>query len=551
MKCEKMKVKRIIDSGSTRIEVIEKIQFDPSKLDYYVDLFQSLRKSGYLIAEEFNSIFWYIKDEIEASPQKLAFDIEVYRELNLAFKAYTLIIRMSGVSKKTIAQNINLLKKIILESNAFRNIEAFEVYLHSLTKTTAYTTALALRSFFEFYPLPESDSCLQKLSMLEHPKNSNRSLPPFNQVFEFDDIINEFTKNEPEASPQKQYFYIVELWWYLTNIVPMRPNEFLRMRKNCIEYRNDGSYWMEIPRSKSHSQTLEKEIWYQWIQINYETVNIVNQYIENLNQHISDSLYLFPIELYDKFVKACNSKRIYTDVKFLNTTQLNDRIDRFYQEIVEQRYGVYGHRKIRGGDTRHFAIINMFLQGYNMLSISRMAGQTRIESPENYYSHMGRLVETYTYRLASLRMKEVNVEKQLSAGFFGLRRKVYDIGKIYDEEELIHMRDVEFGKCKDPHFPNNCIEDCRHCPNYIFFPPVNQFNDGITWLEDQSKAIAQKMNQQVKKMEIIFGKSTELNAEEVQNELKQASRNLQHYMDQRINIDMQLLENFIHTEASR
>ncbi|OMF77878.1 hypothetical protein [Paenibacillus peoriae] len=545
-----MKVKSIINSGSINIEVIQKIQFDATKLDYYEDLFQSMKTSGYLIAEAFNSIIWFIKDELEATPQKLVFDIEVYRDLNNALKGYALIMRMSGSSKQTIVTHINLLKKAIIQSNAFHDLDAFEIYLHGLSTNSAYVTALALRYFFDFYSLVESDSCLQILSKLEYPKNTNRSLPPFNEVFEFNDIINEFTENEPKNSPQKLYFYIVELWWYVTNIVPMRPNEFLRMRQKCMEHKRDGTYWMEIPRSKSLSQTLEKEIWYQWIQINYKTFAILNQYVNQLDELVPNSLYLFPSEIHNKFVKQCNKKKIYRDIKFLTTTQLNGWIDRFYQEIVEQRYGVYVHHKIRGGDTRHFAIINMFLQGYNMLSISRMAGQTRIESPEHYYSHMKNLAETYTYRLASLRMKEVNVEEQLSTGFFGLRRKAYDTGKMYNEEELAYLRDVEFGKCRDQDFPNNCIEDCRHCPSYIFFPPINQYTEGIKWLEDHSEAITQKMNQQVKMMGIIFGKSTELNAEEVQNELKQASRNLQHHMDQKINVDMQLLENFINSEAS-
>jgi hypothetical protein len=177
-----------------------------------------------------------------------------------------------------------------------------------------------------------------------------------------------------------------------------------------------------------------------------------------------------------------------------------------------------------------------------------MAGQSRIESPENYYSHMGNIAKSYTYRLASLRTKEANVEKQLSAGFFGLRRRSYDIGKMYSSNELVNMRSVEYGKCKDLYFPNNCIEDCRQCTYYIFFPAINQFQEGITWLEDYSNLIAQKMDQQVNMMKAIFGKITKINSEEVQQELKHASRNLQHFMDQKINIDIQLLENFINSE---
>jgi hypothetical protein len=181
--------------------------------------------------------------------------------------------------------------------------------------------------------------------MIDYPENSNRDLPPFVQVFEFDDIINEFTKTEPKSSLQKQYFYIVELWWYLTNIVPMRPNEFLRIRKYCLDQRNDGTYWLEIPRSKSLSESLEKEIWYQWIEINIEVFDVIVQYLETLNQHVPDSYYLFPVEIHEKFLKGKGVGKKYVENKFLSTSQLNKWIDRFYQEIVKDRYHVDVQKK--------------------------------------------------------------------------------------------------------------------------------------------------------------------------------------------------------------
>lgn len=140
---------------------------------------------------------------------------------------------------------------------------------------------------------------------------------------------------------------------------------------------------------------------------------------------------------------------------------------------------------------------------------------------------------------------QANIEKQLSTGFFGYRRKAYDIGKMHTQEDLKMMRPVDFGGCKDNQFPVHCMDDCRKCKYFVFSPPVNDYQHGIKWLEDYSRVIEQKIDQQINMMKIICGKTTNLNKEEVEQDLKYISRNFQHYMDQKINIDMQLLENFI------
>lgn len=76
---------------------------------------------------------------------------------------------------------------------------------------------------------------------------------------------------------------------------------------------------------------------------------------------------------------------------------------KFYEEVVENIYGQYNIERIRSGDTRHFAIINMCLQGFNMLSIARMAGQEDLKSQHSYFSHAEHFSQSYVYRLAQKR----------------------------------------------------------------------------------------------------------------------------------------------------
>ncbi|WP_135557715.1 hypothetical protein [Paenibacillus cymbidii] len=530
--------------GAVKVEIMKNITFNPNKLNYYYEIFDSLKKDGYVTADKFESHIWSIKDELEGRPIQFLFDIEIHQELNIALKGYILVKRLSGTTIGTLQRQYWLIKHAILKSRGLMKLNDLEQYLHSLSTVSAYTLSWSLQSFLSFYPIQNNDQINQILQTVVYPDNSNRDLPPFDQIFQFDDLINLYSRLEPKNSQRKQYFYIVELWWYITNIVPMRPNEFLRIRYYCLDLRNH-TYWLEIPRSKSISESPEKEIWYQWIQVTEEVHNFIRDF-QSTYQPISDSNYLIPFEYHQKYRKSNGRPKNGDDCKFLSTENLNYWIDRFYKEIIEDTFCNYEHQRIRGGDTRHFAIINMFLQGFNMLSISRMAGQSRIESPENYYSHMETLAKTYIFRLASIQQKERSIESQLSSGFFGLRRKAYDIGKMHDGEKNPYIRSLKYGQCKDQQFPRNCIEDCRDCPNFIFNPSAEEYQEAIHWLEDYSETINRKIERQVRMMESLFGKISRTNNVEDSSDLKHLSRGLQHFMDQKVVVDTQLLRNFIH-----
>ena len=86
-------------------------------------------------------------------------------------------------------------------------------------------------------------------------------------------------------------------------------------------------------------------------------------------------------------------------------------------------YSQHSLDKISPGDTRHFAIINMFLQGFNVLSIARLAGQTTIQHASNYYSHAKLFAQSYVYRLTQT-IVEKQAQNKMSGGFLGTKRKI-------------------------------------------------------------------------------------------------------------------------------
>ena len=63
----------------------------------------------------------------------------------------------------------------------------------------------------------------------------------------------------------------------------------------------------------------------------------------------------------------------------MNLRNFNDLKDRFYKIIVEEKYGRCNLERVKAGDTRHFAIINMCLQGFSMHNIATLAGHSELK----------------------------------------------------------------------------------------------------------------------------------------------------------------------------
>src|SRR5699024_7961673 len=160
--------------------------------------------------------------------------------------------------------------------------------------------------------------------------------------------------------------------------IPMRPSGFLLLKRDCLEFNESciSPYRIRIPRIKDEENFPNHKVHEESIEIDEKAYNFIKNAIQQLDCIESGSQYLFPVELLLSLRKNKRNKK-------------NERINRrdfdllkkdFYEEVVEGIYGKYDLERIKSADTRHFAIINMALQGFNMLSIARMAGHGEIRS---------------------------------------------------------------------------------------------------------------------------------------------------------------------------
>lgn len=523
--------------GHTNVSVVEQIYYDESETERYLNNFLALKENGYIIADSFNNHAWIMPCPIKANDFQLVFDIELFGELNQAVKAFITLRRSTGVSPHKCYDELQLLKKTIRVSNGFKKPDRLKQTILSMSEPRAYSFSNVLKNFISFFPCDQGEQILSICNTVPFAIYDNRDLPHFNDVLIFNDIVNDFFQTKPIELTLK--FMPIMIWWLITNIIPQRPTEFLLINFDCLDHRPDGSMWLKVPRIKNENDTPNKEIRYELIQIDHKTYQIISSYKLKLMELGIEDEYLFPRDFYQMFRKR-PKRQAFNRMTLYNFNLL---LQEFYTEVIEGIYLENSLEKIKPGDTRHFAIINMFLQGFNMLSIARMAGHDVIATQENYYSHAEHFSQSYVYILAQ-HILERKISNEIPEGFIGWRRDAYDRGKIYNDQDTLKLLKVDYGYCKEKSeiFPISCVEDCRTCNNYIFKPDNDIYEHGIKWLQDYSAFLNQRMNEILLIMREQCSSSILSNHPSSEELLKTNSKNLVKYINQKAMVDSRLME---------
>jgi hypothetical protein len=534
--------KRISENERYVVELAEKVVYNDWNINDYKEIFETLKKGEYIKAHSFSDIIWYFVCPVRHKNITFSFDVGNFPEFNSPLKSFALLRRMSGRNPSTILEDIKRLKDIIISTDGLRDANGIKMYFMIPSTYLLYRKCKTLSTFLEFYPMPEIAMVVNEcMEYLRKPSEKNRKLPMFDDVMVFDECVMDFFYSYPFEETLK--YYPVFLWWTITNIIPMRPIELLNVKINCLHIKDDASLWITIPRFKYNSSSMDETYWEQSIQIDKLTYDIIKEYTTRFQMHNIDSKYLVPS------METINSRfnRKYTvNEKVSSTSQLKNLISFFYEEIIEGHYHEKWLEKINAGDTRHFAIINMFLQGFNILSICRLAGQEEITTPSNYYSHAKHFATSFVYKLAQRKL-EGEIGATMSDGFIGSRRYKVERARsgLFNDTDNINRR-VDFGYCKDENFPNNCVEDCRICERfYEFNPSLDEWQNGVRWFQNYSNELQEKIDDSINLMGImskaVYEDLKDLPANS-ETELKSTAIQLFKYLDQKAIIDARLME---------
>ncbi|WP_256869926.1 hypothetical protein [Bacillus sp. CDB3] len=269
--------------------------------------------------------------------------------------------------------------------------------------------------------------------------------------------------------------------------------------------------------------------------IDQKTYQLLIEVRDKVNMYFPYSEYFFPSEMFSLNYKVRRKKQN----PIMNLRNFNDLKDRFYKIIVEEKYGRYNLERVKAGDTRHFAIINMCLQGFSMHNIATLAGHSELKITQGYFSHVKHFAQSYVYRLAQLKL-ETEIGYRMDNSIIGWKK--YIVHKSNVEKEKItekHIGRVQYGLCSElkENFPDTCIEFCEFCPKYIFSPSINEKDEAIKWLSNHSVDLKQRIEESISLLESLFGLPQRYGHDLNITERKSAAKKLQYYIELKSKID--------------
>lgn len=391
----------------------------------------------------------------------------------LSLKKYVLIklyLKKNGVYTAKIAYRH--IKNMLDETNVFDidTLSDFKKYI-SNNQTVLYLSDC--KEFLQF--CTSKDACefyskIKSFSIQRNPKS--REIPDYESILKYDCLIRDFI--DTGNIDLRIKYYPILIWWMISTIIPLRPSEFVLIKRNCI-YKEKDKCYIHIERVKSRADRKKHDVPIMTeFQIPEALFEFIIDFIDCANE-IDSSDYLVSDSFYKRYlqkVKKRNKDKI-TLQKF------NILFKKFEKEVVEDIYhyeivalGTVEKdnqiERIRLGDTRHLAFMNMLMQGLNPLYIQRIGGHYTLEEQLSYCNHLDTFTSAKTYVLSKMlnNKNEVYYRNYSDNVDWGLKQtekellgtKFYQLPKVKDGA----------GRCTSTNFPTDCkCEECLFCEHFI------------------------------------------------------------------------------------
>ncbi|MCZ2259411.1 hypothetical protein [Sporosarcina sp. G11-34] len=339
------------------------------------------------------------------------------------------------------------------------------------------------------------------------PEDNRRSLPPVKEVITFSMWLEHFYKDEfakDKVSPLLIRFYPVIIWWKLTSIIPLRPSEFCKIKRNALRTVNE-KYYLKLPRvkNKKNTQIITD------ILISKELGDIISNYIELTNEFgRTDTLISYrSINSTYSSQYQDNTKFTKFDFNVFNYSDLQYAIDLFHDEILANKYNVSViplpkdrpdqdkktyeiSKRISPGDTRHLAILSLINQKYHPIEVARLAGHSTLNSYFHYSNHKAYWVDLevqklmYKFHKEKSKSYESNVEKQQS-----LWSEISNRALLKPPTSEFREK-KELGYCTDN--LKRCFTDCVFCNHWRI--STEEFNENQHLIQTKISQQKQEAN---------------------------------------------------------
>lgn len=240
--------------------------------------------------------------------------------------------------------------------------------------------------------------------------NTSRKLPSSRSIFIFDYCIKDFFEGNNDLTLKKIY-YPVYIWWKVTNVIPMRPNELIiKTTRDClIEDKDEDKYYLKVNRVKIKRTryTVSKPMIpiLNKLEIDKDTYDLIKKYIDLTEFTQSHTLFSwmalneFKQEYMDTKISSeenkaslpiFNSDSEKFNALMFGASVLSELLSSFYKYIIGFQYGhnFKDKERLSLGDTRHLAFSSLHLQGLSPVEIAMLGGHTTLEMQDSYTNHV-------------------------------------------------------------------------------------------------------------------------------------------------------------------
>ncbi|EOP12920.1 hypothetical protein [Bacillus cereus] len=509
--------RKITDS---EVYVVDFIEFDMDSIERARDEFAKFKEKGIILNSFFEDNAWVVTNQVNTFTLKFNFsevgfrkqlakqnrEMGTYADFVDAFKIF-IVFKLNEFVLVTIKDFIWFTKKVTQNTSFFAHQKA-KNWLTGLKAPMKQGPELLIE-FLEFYPLQDTEEFIEALQLdqvlldenTESGKDMNRrKLAEFQSYFYFDKLLDQFWEFSASDN-EKLYFYPLYLFWKISNVLPLRVTEFTLIPRECLDKDNEGNYVLTIRRSslkgRKRNTSIQHNLEDDYTLHDYPISNNIAAMIMDykwMTEQYGTSELLLSWKAYHAttMLKHKNSRSIHLITKMIsaennlnkriNQNRLNRTLTTFYKEILQDRMNLrvlykedsrYNEdkpkvssedeplnskeiMKIQLGDTRHFALINMILNGVNPILVKDFAGHGSVNQSYHYFGHIDQFVKCISYdkfqefRKTVISDEEVSFNQEITLGNIQLQLN----------QKNQPFKDVDGGKCFSPKFLENDITDC-------------------------------------------------------------------------------------------
>ncbi len=405
--------------------------------------FASYKRIGAVENDSFDDDVWVINNEVNR--RMIQFEIS-------EFKYRRFMEPWAGCSMETYKECIKVyvallfgqcsIEKLGEVATSFRNLAGYSadevVHIH---KNVGHITELLRLLPSGSHELERAFEFLDEYDWEKRIEGGQRELAEFNAYIRFNSVLREFW--EQATREEKLTYFPVYLWWNLTAILPLRPSELIRTPRNCLRTEK-GKELIIIRRSRLKGvDRLSYRIDDDYDQYTYPIGKLladeIKWYLNNTGEaELADNDTLFSIDAQNKSGLIAPQ---YMQKPHYSYTNLVTCLHSFIKK--EMPGDVV---KLRLGDTRHIAMMNLIISGGSPSICKELAGHANIDISSHYYSNFTTLIESAVYEEHRQADKNRSVETYSRL--------------LTRPESLVSNISINGGWCMSKEMEKNSVKDC-------------------------------------------------------------------------------------------